>query len=77
VPGQVQGRLDTPQDGDQVWCVAVDGGGQQWQILISAEAIDEAGNFVGTVQNDGGFPAISVGQEITVPLQAISWIVGR
>lgn len=77
VPGEVQGSLDTPQDGDQVYAVAQDGSGQQWRILISAEAIDGAGNFIGTVQDNGGFSAIANGQELTVPLHAVAWIVGR
>lgn len=77
VPGEVQGRLDTPQDGDSVYAVAIDNQGQEWEVLISAEAIDGAGNFVGTVQDNGGFEGIQVGQELTVPLAAISWIVGR
>ncbi len=58
-----------------MWAALVDGAGMTFDVLLQAEAIDEVGNFVGIVMNAGGAPVLGVGQAITVPIAAVSWII--
>jgi hypothetical protein len=58
-----------------VWAVLQDDSGKRWTILVEAYGIDEAGNFEGTVQNNGGYAPIVNGSNLTVPLGAILWNV--
>jgi hypothetical protein len=75
LPGQPTGSLTTPNDGDTVWATAALPSGAQYAIAFDAQAIDEVGNFIGEVVNDGGAPGIANGQVMTVPLAAIQWVV--
>jgi hypothetical protein len=68
------GTLESPQNGDTVFCQLQDVSGTNYTIMLDAQAIDEVGNFVGEVTNAGGCPVLAAGQVITVPLAAISWM---
>ena len=75
VPSAAAGTYPAPDPGDSVWAALVDGAGMTFDVLLQAEAIDEVGNFVGIVMNAGGAPVLGVGQAITVPIAAVSWII--
>jgi len=70
-----EGQVQTPTNGQMVWSVLQDDSGKRWTILVEAYGIDEAGNFEGTVQNNGGYAPIVNGSNLTVPLGAILWNV--
>ena len=74
VRSQADGQIQSPNEGDDVWAMVQDTTGARWNILLQALAIDEAGNFTGTVLNNAGFSLIANNVTLTVPLAAISWI---
>jgi hypothetical protein len=74
VRSQADGQIQSPNEGDDVWAMAQDTTGARWNILLQAIAIDEVGNFTGTVLNNAGFSLIANNVTLTVPLAAISWI---
>lgn len=67
--------METPSNGDSVYAELQSSSGTVYTILFEAQGIDEAGNFVGAVQDNGGFTPLLPGRSLTVPLAAIEWIV--